>query len=111
MKFDVPKIESILNSVSEDTSTSDWDYDKGLCWQNWQSNFFGKNSRNLKIDRDISFIERVKKMKSFEKSDQSEKSFNKFYPDYKYDVYKSPCDFNYRIVSIDKIQKIAFELQ
>lgn len=31
MKFDIHKIESILNYVSEDTSTSDWDYDQGLC--------------------------------------------------------------------------------
>lgn len=111
MKFDIPKIEYILNSVNKDIHSDDWEFNKGLCWKKWNSDFFGKNSNNLKIDRDLSFVERMNKMKKFRETNQSEKSFKKLYPNFKYYAYKSPWDFNYKMVSTSKIQKVAFELQ
>lgn len=111
MTFDIPEIERILNSVSEDTSTSDWEYNKGRCWESWVAVFFMKDDRHKKINQDLTLIERISIMEKFENTAQSEEDFKKLYPDYEYDVYKSPWDFNYRMVSEAKIQKIAFELQ
>lgn len=111
MKFNIPEIEQILTSVSEDTSTNDWEYDRGRCWESWYKKFFKLEGEKKRLDKNLSLIEYMDKGKEFNKTNASEEDFKKFYPDFKYKQYKSPWDFNYRIVSIEKIQKIAFELQ
>lgn len=40
IEFNIPEIENILNSVSDDLSTSDWEFNRGRCWEDWITLFF-----------------------------------------------------------------------
>jgi hypothetical protein len=110
MSFDVIKINKILQSV-DFNSIEDFQYNKGKCWEMWIKDFYTKNNRHEQSNQQLSFIEKVELMKKFEKTQATEADFKQAYPDFKYDKYISPWDYDYKLVSKNKIQKVAFELQ
>lgn len=106
MVFDVPKIDSILNNMND----NDYRF-SNKCWKKWLNEFLNKDNQFNNLTNHLSILEYKQYLKTFKETDCSEKSFKKWIPKFKYDNYISPWDYNIKVVSENKIQKVAFELQ
>lgn len=78
------------------------------CLDHWVLSFIGKES-GWKL---LSDAEKYEKIPDFCKQRlYKEEDFQKWFPNFKYKKYVSPHILNKKVVSEQKIQKIAFELQ
>lgn len=107
MKFDIEKINAILNNVG-DINSDDYELN-GKAFTLWLNTFVFNNESF----KSLSLYDSTKKMNAFTKcGDYSEENFKKWFPDFKYTKYIDPNTFtDCKRVSLKKCQKIAFELQ
>lgn len=99
------KISQILTNL--DDQAQDFVF-SGSCWDHWVLSFLGKESGW----KTLSDSEKYERLPAFcNKRLYSEADFKKWFPNFTYNKYVSPHDLNKKVVSEQKIQKIAFELQ
>lgn len=106
MSFNIKEINRILNNIGDRTSS---DYEiYGKTWTVWHTKMLAGNESYMQLHG--SAIDSL--LLFHDCGDYSEENFNKWFPTITYKKYVDPNTlFDYKRLSLRKIQAIAFELQ